>query len=157
MRATTPSVRQVGALLVVLGLLLAACGSSDEGAEEGPLRLVFDGESCNYEGPTELKAGPVTIDLVNESEATFIKMNLTRHTGEETIQDAIDYIGPEPSTRTAPLWVENMGTWSGDYAAWADKPARWEGDLEAGTYHLVCAVTVPVFSVWFGTGLIVED
>jgi hypothetical protein len=33
---------------------------------------------------------------------------------------------------------------------------NWEGNLEPGTYTMICANTTP-FGVWFGTGLIVED
>ena len=105
--------------------------------------------------PRNSKTGPVAIDFVNESEELYFKVNLMKHTGDETIQDMIDYLGPDPATRHQPSWVRDLGTWS--YSAFADSPVHWEGNLEAGTYTLVCATSIPTFAVWFGTGLIVED
>jgi hypothetical protein len=144
-------------LLVVLGLLSTACGG--EGAEDGPLRLTFDGEDCTYEGPTELNAGPVTIDFVNEMEVDEwrpFKVNLVRHTGDETVQDMIDYLGPEPSTKHQPSWVSNPSPPPWDYPVLPGQTVNWEGNLEPGTYTMICAYPSPL-GVWFGTGLIVED
>ena len=45
------------------------------------LWLSFDGESCTYEGPTALKAGPVTLIFINESE-DGAGVDLVRHTGD---------------------------------------------------------------------------
>jgi hypothetical protein len=168
MIATTPPLRQALAFLVVLGLLVAACSGSDEGTDEGagegPLRFTYDGESCTYEGPTEASAGPVTIEIVNETEGvpadktyTIVRVNLMRHTGNQTAQDMIEYLGPEPSLKHQPLWVSNPQPVPWESPAFPGKTVIWEGDLEPGTYSLICATTQPAFGVWFGTGLIVED
>lgn len=81
-------------------------------------------------------------------------MNLVRHTGDETIQDVIDIIGEEPSKAHAPSWtVDIQGVWK-----WvsAGESHTWEGVLEPGIHHMVCARFTP-YGVWFGTGLTVED
>jgi len=122
------------------------------GIENRVLRLTFDGESCSYEGPTVLKAGPVTLLFFNESKG-MAAVNLVMHTGDETIQDAIDYIGEEPTTKHAPSWTRDLGTWKGVPPG---ERLTWEGDLEPGIYHMVGARLTP-FGVWFGIGLTVED
>lgn len=124
---------------------------SCEEVEGNCLELTFDGESCTYKGPTDLKAGPVTLFFHNESEGRAA-VNLLAHTGDETIQDAIDYIGEEPTTKHHPGWTRELGTWR---TVSPDESHTWEGVLEPGIYHMVCAS----FSEggWFGTGLTVED
>jgi hypothetical protein len=167
--------------------LVAGCGNSDDEATNetpvttatnttaapttttaapasGPFRLTFDGEKCTYEGPTELKAGPVLIDFVNETEEAaagewrlpVLNVNLMRHTGDETVQDMIDYLGPDPSTRHQPSWVSNPQPAPWDSPVFPGQTVNWEGNLEPGTYTMICALLGP-FGVWFGTGLIVED
>lgn len=162
MQTTRPSVRLILVLLVVPGLFLTACSGGGEGEDEGPLRLTFDGESCTYEGPKEVSAGSVTLDFVNESEEHF-NVNLVILDEGKTVQDVIDDLGPEPSTRHHPSWTHEMGTW--DPAVMPGETVSWEGDLEAGIYAMVCAAALPstdpkVFrgplGVWFGTGLTVE-
>ena len=130
----------------------ATGGGGDEGVEAGLLRLTFDGESCTYEGPTDLTAGPVALVFLNESEGRAA-VNLMRHRLDKTIQDLINYIGEEPSTKHAPSWTREVGTWNPIPAGESD---RWEGDLEPGIHTMVCAGLGPLL-VWFGTGLTVED
>ena len=126
--------------------------------------LTFDGESCTYAGPTELNAGPFAIDFVNATEEPEVEawrlaflVNLMKHKGDQTIQDMIDYIGPEPSTGHQPSWVSNPQPAPWNYpAVFPGKTVTWEGNLEPGTYTMVCALTDP-HGVWFGTGLTVEE
>lgn len=124
---------------------------SCEEVEGNCLELTFDGESCTYEGPTDLKTGPVTLLFLNESEGRAA-VNLVRHTGDETIQDMIDYIGEEPSTGTAPTWTRGLGTFQ---VIRSGESHTWEGVLEPGIHTMVCAS--PQYGIWFGTGLTVED
>lgn len=154
MQTTTPSACPRLTLLVVLGLFLTACGSSDE------LRLTWDGDSCTYQGPTQVNAGPVTLDFVNESEEEFRVYLMILDEGK-TVQDVIDGIGPEPATGSPPDWTHSMGTW--DSAVLPGETVSWEEDLEAGIYAMVCDARLPsdldVFrpwGSWFGTGLTVE-
>ncbi len=117
------------------------------------LWLSFDGESCTYEGPTEFKKGGVTLLVINES-AAGASVNLVRHTGDETIQDAIDHIGEEPSSKHHPSWtIEIPGVWK---RVPPGESYTWEGILEPGIHTMVCARLNP-FGVWFGTGLTVKD
>ena len=152
--------RRVLAVIAVFGLLTTGCGG--EKADDGPPRLSFDGESCTYEGPTDLAAGPVTIDIVNlreepaeEKWRLAFAANLGRHRGDETVQDMIDYIGAEPSPKHAPPWVSHVQPSLWDQTVLPGQTLTWEGDLEPGTYTMVCAHLDP-FGVWFGTGLTVE-
>jgi len=116
------------------------------------LELTFDGESCAYEGPTHLKTGPVTLLFHNKSGGNAA-VNLVVHTGNQTIQDAIDYIGEEPTTKHYPSWTRELGTWR---SVPPGESHTWEGVLEPGIYHMVCARLKPLGG-WFGTGLVVED
>ena len=115
------------------------------------LTLTFHGDSCTYEGPTELTPGPVELTYLNESEE-IAALNLTEHMQDKTIQDVIDYIGEEPTTKHAPPWVRDLGTWRG---VGAGMNHSWKWDIEPATYHMVCARMTPL-AVWFGTGLTVE-
>jgi hypothetical protein len=126
--------------------------TSCEEAEGICLEVTFDGDSCIYEGPSRLHAGPVTLFFHNES-GSSAAVNLVRHIGDETIQDVIDYIGEEPSTKHHPSWTEELGT-----ASITDRSEThtWEGVLEAGIHHMVC-YTVRPFGGWFGAGFTVED
>jgi hypothetical protein len=112
---------------------------------------VFDGEGCTYDGPVELAAGPVHLSYTNLSdENAWIAFN--RHTGDHTIQDAIDHFGPAPSSTPCPSWTRDVVRTRVE----PGKTFAWAGDLEAATYHMVCYRRSPL-SVWFGTGLAVED
>ena len=54
-----------------------------------PLRLTFDGESCIYEGMTELTPGPVERVFLNESEEPAA-VNMVSIDEGYTLQDVID-------------------------------------------------------------------
>jgi hypothetical protein len=120
------------------------------------LWLTFDSESCIYEGPTTLKAGPVTLLFLNESEG-IAAVGLMRHTGDETIQDMIDYIGEEPSIGTSAPWVRHIPTWRDIDPG---ESHTWEGILEPGIHTMVCGIPEPGLfqhTIWFGGGFEVED
>ena len=124
---------------------------SCEEVEGNCMKLSFDGENCTYDGPTDFKTGPVTLLFLNESEG-IAAGNLMRHTGDETIQDMIDYIGEEPSTGTFPTWTHGLGTFQ---VIRSGERHTWEVVLEPGIHTMVCAS--PQYGIWFGTGLTVED
>lgn len=120
--------------------------------EEGNcLQLTFNGTGCAYEGPTELEAGPVVFIYVNESEE-LARVAFNQHTGDQTIQDAIDHFGKGRSRTACPEWKRDVVR----TAVYSGGTYRWEGNLEAATYHMVCYQSPPLF-VWFGTGLIVNE
>lgn len=147
------SARNALPLFLVAALLMTACGVSEDAVSEGELHLTFDGESCTYEGPTFLKAGPVTLHFYNDSEG-LAEVDLTRHTGDETIQDSIDYIGEEPSLRPAAPWMQDIGYWP---LIQAGESFIWEGELEPGIHFMVCVGGLSLGRVWVGTGLEVVE
>lgn len=121
-------------------------------AQGNCLELTWDGESCTYEGPAELRAGPATLHFHNESEGTAA-VNLLRHLGDQSIQDAIDYIGEEPTTKPYPSWSREVGTWR---SVAPGATYTWEGVLEPGIHHMVCARLQPI-GAWFRGGFTVVD
>jgi hypothetical protein len=134
-------------------LFLVGCGASqtDEVVEDGILQLTFDGESCTYEGPTTLKAGPVTLLFLNESEEVA-QVSLMRHTGDETIQDMIDYFGEEPLS--PPPWVVHIR--DAEKVVNAAESHTWEGVLEPGIHTMLCFGGTP-YGEWIGGGFTVEE
>ena len=147
------SVRGALVLLFAAVLVMTACSAGGEPVSGGELQLTFDGESCTYEGPTLLKAGPAALHFYNNSDVVAA-VNLVRHTGDETIQDIIDYIGEKPITLDAPSWTTPIrDVWG----VTQDGETRiWEGELEPGIHTMACARLSP-YGVWFGTGLEVID
>jgi hypothetical protein len=133
-------------------VLVLSVGCSEGASDDGTLRLTFDGDGCEYEGPTQISPGPVILDFVNESD-DVAAANMIRLDDGYTIQDVIEYNGPEPSQKHAPSWSQDVsGVWE---VIVSGETHRWEGDLEQGTYFVVCAGMLP-FGVWNGAGLEVE-
>ena len=156
---------------VLLAVVVAgACSSSDPAADTGPaettasftrkapdavlLSLTWESETCTYEGPTELTAGPVELVFINGSEdATLVAyVNFLRLDEGKTIQDA--YEGTEwPTTEHHESWMTEMGTWE---MILAGRTASWVFDLEPADYVMVCALTQPITKAWWGGGFTVE-
>jgi hypothetical protein len=122
-------------------------------AEIPHLELTFDGESCIYEGPTEINPGVATFSFINNSEGVAAANMIILDEGK-TIQDVIDHNGPEPSQKHAPVWSSDV-----PYIWEEINPGEihtWEGRLWPGLHALVCARIEPL-GVWFGTGITVES
>jgi hypothetical protein len=119
------------------------------------LELSFEGESCTYEGPTDLKPGLVTLIFLNESD-DWAGTNLMMPLGDKTLQDMLDYFGEVPSQQHAPSWSFSVpGVWR---EIRAGESHFWEGALEPGNHVLACARTLPwpePIAVWIGTVLTV--
>ena len=130
----------IGCLLLTL---LTGC------APDSP-KLTFDGERCTYQGPTDLKSGSVTLLFNNKSGVNAV-VGLLRHTRDKTIQDMIDYMGEEPTTKHSPIWTQSLL----ERSIPDDTSFAWEGLLDAGIHTMVCVGGSPQ-GVWFGTGLTVE-
>lgn len=112
------------------------------------ISLYFDGESCIFDSPVEIKTGTVTLIFINESEG-LAAVNLMRHNEDKTIQDMIDiFEEEEPSTKHAPGWVHSLGPW---YSTPSGERDVWEGVLEPGIHTIVCGQLSP-FGVWYGGG-----
>jgi hypothetical protein len=127
--------------------------TTTEAVEVLVLRLTFDGESCLYEGPTVLAAGPVELVFVNESER-YAQGDISRLTGNESLQDMIDYMGDPPSPFEPP-WADHVNPY---HPVNAGKTDTWEGNLEAGIHITMCIDNVGSggFGAYFATGLTVE-
>ena len=129
---------------------------SCEGIDGICLWLSFDGESCNYEGPTDLKPGPVTLIFLNESDG-WAATNFIILLGDKTLEDIIHWIGEEPSMQHQPPWSDYYrGVWK------ELKPGEsifWQGDLVPGIHAIFC-VRTPAWpepiNVWFGETWTIE-
>jgi hypothetical protein len=154
----------MGALLITL--LLVGCGASTatpipptdtpeptscEEVEGNCFMVFFDGENCMYMGPSIQEKGPVTLLFINNGDWPA-RVNLVRHKGEESIQNMIDYMGPEPSTNHAPDWAVSLGPWK---AVGSGKRHTSEELLEPGIHTMVCAD--PRYGMWLGGGFTVEE
>ena len=140
--------------LLLTVLILTACSAPTDKLDQNVLLIIFDGYTCDYRGPSSIKPGPVTLVFLNKGEEEMSSANLAKHMGDETIQDAIDHIGEEPSYKHSPSWAEDIrGVW---YGVFPGDFHIWEGELEPGTYSMFCAINQP-FSSWYAAGLIVEE
>lgn len=145
--------------LAPLVLVLGACGGSDDtsssdtaaGAVSDIPRLTFDGSTCVYEGPQEVTAGVVAVELVNDSDG-FSNVAVVRLGEGKTVQDVIDHYGTEPASQL-PAWLSDTG---GQRGVAAGETMRWESGLAAGQYFVTCTTRA---GGWFalGTGLTVVN
>jgi hypothetical protein len=141
-------------LCITLVVFLPACTTEEAPVDVGvrTLELTFQGDSCSYAGPTELLPGPVELIFNNNGEG-FAAVNFLELLEGKTIQDLIEYNGEEPSTKHAPSWSQELGTWK---LIQSGEQHKWAGELEEGNYFMVCANMSP-FGVWLGTGLTVTN
>jgi hypothetical protein len=159
MRRTRRSGTFPSVVLTAAGfLLLAGCSSSqddttEDAAETSPtvsgettaaqepqdevtLTVTFDGDTCMYDGPTEIPQGAVRLTLVNDSNrTTFVEMAKLK--GDVTFEDVTAFHSPEPREGArpdnlyAPLEVDQAQAYAGDDGSISDV-------VEAGEYALVC-------------------
>lgn len=147
------------AALVPLVLALGACGDNDDTTSSDTAastssdipRLTFDGSGCVYEGPQEVTAGVVAVELVNDSDGSA-NVFVGRIDEGTTVQDVIDDAGTEPTSRMSP-WLTDMGA---QRPARAGETMRWESSLAAGEYFVTCTSRAGGWAA-FGTGLTVVN
>jgi hypothetical protein len=139
-------------------LMLGACGDSDETSSSDTAtstsevrQLTFTGSDCVYEGPAQLTAGVVTVELVNDSDG-LANVFVGRLDEGKTVQDLMDAFGPEPRTGPLEPFVSDMG---GQSPANAGETIRWESSLTAGVYITSCVRSNT--GGWFGGGFTVVD
>ncbi len=144
-------------LMAVLGVMILvaiACGDSSEGTTTpragAAITTTFDGEACNYEGPSVLSPGDIEITVHNLTEETTW-FTFARLKTDKTIENLIDYIKDTPSA-PKPDWVQRA--WY-DESVSAGSTATAIVVLEPGFYGMVCG-TYPEFT-YFGAGLTVEE
>lgn len=139
-------------------LLLGACGGSDDttstdtaASTAGDVpQLTFTGSDCSYDGPDEVTAGVVAVELVNDSDG-IANVGVGLVDEGKTVQDVIDDMTPEPSVGTPSQWISDMG---GQSPAKAGETVRWEASLAPGLYVTLCGQGV---NAWFGGGFTVVD
>lgn len=136
--------------------LAAAKGSVSTTTPEGrpiiPMTLTFDGESCTFDGPTELTPGPVRYTFVNESKAPAVQVFMEVLEGK-TLEDMIVNNGPEPFPSNRPSWTRELGAWWITKAGASDS---WRKYLKPGNYFMVCASAQPIQG-WNGPWLTVAE
>jgi len=117
------------------------------------LSLTFDGESCKYSGPTEIKSGSVTTIYLNNSER-LSKVAISRLDEGKTVQDVLDYI--EEVHNGDPNWTKYWDDCAGCALGIVDpgKSFSVSGLLKPGIYSLVCWMGQDDY---FGGGLTVAD
>ncbi|MBW2248959.1 MAG: hypothetical protein JRF62_17630 [Deltaproteobacteria bacterium] len=125
--------------------------TSCEEVEGNCILLIFDGENCMYKGPAIQEEGPVTLLFINNGDY-LARVNLMRHQGEETIQDMIDYLGEEPSTKHTPTWAAALGPW---VPVRSGERHTSEEILKPGIHTMVCADGR--YGWWLGGGFTVEE
>ena len=155
---------RIGVAGMVFLLMVAACGDDDADTATQPpattqaattttgavITTTFDGEACNYEGPSVLSPGDIEITVHNLTEETTW-FTFARLKTDKTIQNLIDYIKDTP-TAPKPDWVQRA--WFNDSVS-AGGTATAIVVLEPGFYSMVCG-TYPEFA-YFGAGLTVEE
>ena len=141
-----------GSAYMYTGFATATPTSPCDEVEGNCFWLEFSGSSVTYKEPTVFKTGSLTLLFFNNS-SLAAAVNLVRHTGDETLQDMIDYIGQEPSTQHHPSWTQELGTWE---SVAPGERYIWEGFLQQGIHSIGCARLNPL-GVWYGGGFTVED
>jgi len=104
-----------------------------------------------YKGPATQEEGPVTLLFINNGD-WLARVNLMRHQGEESIQDMIDYLGEEPSTKHTPTWAAALGPW---VPVGSGERHTSEEILKSGIHTMVCADNR--YGWWLGGGFNVEE
>jgi hypothetical protein len=118
--------------------------------------LHYYGESCTLKGPTDIKAGSITLFYFNESEVNA-NLAVLRHEKDKTYQDMVNYLGEEPSTKHSPKWGRDQGAWRSDSdLILPGEIFTWEGFLAYGIHTLVCVRAEP-HNVWIGGWFTVEE
>jgi hypothetical protein len=140
-------------------LVLGACGDDGDGesvetdvapGDDVP-HLTFDGSSCVFDGPSEVAAGEVAVELTNTS-GGYANVIVVRLDEGKTGQDLGDLIGPGEAQGSPPSWAHDMG---GQPPAASGETMRWEANLAAGEYAALCNQSRG--ATYFGTGLTVVD
>jgi len=135
-------------LLILTIAMLSGCSPR---AETRAITLTFDGETCQYDGPSAIPEGEVTIVLNNQSE---YEMSLwaARLDEGKTWQDILDYIGQPGSSVELPSWAE----WRVLASKAPDNPDATVYTLEKGLYAVNCCTCGEIAGprgVWPGAAL----
>ena len=132
-------------------LTLLSCATIDETSGPAVLRHSFGGEKCQIEGPRKLEAGPVVVEFVNDG-STRAAVDLDLHIGDQTVEDARARI--EEGATSRPSWARPAIPY--EYIDPGER-YRWDGALEAGTYHSVIVERRDGYAIHFCSGFEVAE
>jgi hypothetical protein len=137
--------------VIVLGIFAAACTnvarSEPEADDDVAVSVTFDGESCNWEGPTLIEQGTVDISLTNSTDVDFMFAGFLMH--EPALSQELERtpIGTdmEVVTQRAAFPDGEMA-----FAWWISpgEPVNRGQLLPAGVYLLDCLTGGPFDHVW---------
>ena len=119
------------------------------------LENTFNGNSVNFQGPTDFKTQPVKINFYNQG-SSRAAANLVKHKGDFSHQDMLDlyFVDGISYDHHNPNLVTEVGGFYREIEA--NNSDTWIGNLEPGLYTLVSARIDP-FCVWYVAGLTVSD
>ncbi|MCP4418105.1 MAG: hypothetical protein GY805_15895 [Chloroflexi bacterium] len=117
------------------------------------LQITFDGETCSYEGPTDVQPGWVTFLFINAHDGN-IAASLWLLLEEKTLQDVMDKMGEGSIANHAPSWMFHID--EGNIFSGPNERHTWKGVLRPGIYAMTCAQEMPL-SAWYGGGFTVEE
>jgi hypothetical protein len=115
----------------------AETSAAEESVEGVSLTVTFDGDTCMYDGPTELPPGEVTVTLINDSNKTT-DAEMAKLQDGVTYEDVTAFHSPEPyegarpeEDLVEPLEFDQAHAWPGD-------DGSTTGVVTTGEYVLVC-------------------
>ena len=133
----------IAGLLLVLGVIAAACGDGEE--EAGiTFEVSFDGDRCQYKGPEAIGEGEeVVIVLNNLTDSSAVHFHVVKLDEGKTLQDLVEYVG-DAIDKGPPPWVSEIflsGLVEGKPVSVAKKYL-----FEPGSYAIGCAehLTFPI-------------
>lgn len=149
--------------LLVLSVVIGACGVSDDdngaspvGENENPpvksaATVTLTKTGCEYDGPSEMAAGELTITMVNSTQGPFDLDVWLLNEGDE-YKELVDHIAEEIRREKAgkpPLGHPTFATLAAEATA-KGKRGELSTDVDPGTYGLAC---IPVAGVlWYAAG-----
>ena len=117
--------------------MAAETSAAEESVEGVSLTVTFDGDTCVYDGPTELPPGEVTVTLINDSNKTSYAEMAKLQDGV-TFEDVTAFHSPEPyegarpeEDLVEPLEFDQAHAYAGD-------DGSTSGVVTVGEYVLVC-------------------
>ena len=159
----TRFLRPVPVALTALALLAGCGGNGDEGGETAPeaggdpgaLAATLTDTECTYDGPESVPPGALSIDVENETDAAG-RFELLRLTGGAAAEDLVAYVEGERLS----IGDGQQPSWPPVIATVVDQVpvrARWNttlaGDVQAGTYGIVCWVAPPPTALYLAATL----
>jgi hypothetical protein len=116
-------------------LLFSSCTS---GADDKPIAVTFDGESCQYSGPEVIEEGQVVIEWKNLTDNPNVYIYPVRLLDGKTWEDILDYYGEAGVFKFKPEWAVFVAARSVP-----DNPNALAFKFPPGQYGIICAHVIP--------------